>query len=180
MTFVRIRDYSALNGSSWFLLFRSCRNGALRTFPASGASSFDHLCYLRGYITTAQTNLLIPSCLQFPDIFKSRTAVLVRITFYSSGYPNWQGTGGHFAFRLKLPACWVNRMQVQPTLPPIISDPVRHLPWGCDYLNHWSSSFHAIQILVSVKKLSYGSLPADLFELPEGYPTDCSFIAILC
>ena len=26
--------------------------------------------------------------LQFPDIFKSRTAVLVRITFYSSGYPN--------------------------------------------------------------------------------------------
>lgn len=96
MTFVRIRDYSALNGSSWFLLFRSCRNGALRIFPASGASSFDHLCYLRGYITAAQTNLLIPSCLQFPDIFKSRTAVLVRITFYSSGYPNWQGTGGAF------------------------------------------------------------------------------------
>ena len=54
-------------------------------------------------------------------------------------------------------------------------------PSGCDYLNHWSSSFHAIQILESVQKLllqTFGSLPADLFESPRGHPTDCSFIAI--
>ena len=60
-------------------------------------------------------------------------------------------------------------MQVQPAVLYISSN--RGLPFcleGHDYLNHWSSSFHAIQILVSVKKLSYGSLPADLFELPEG------------
>ena len=80
------------------------------------------------HITAAQTNLLIPSCLQFPDIFKSRTAVLVRITFTVLVIQIDREQGEHFAFRLKLPACWVNRMQVQPTLPPIISDPVRHLP----------------------------------------------------
>lgn len=95
-----------------------------------------------------------PLCLQFPDRFKSRTAVLVRIDLYSSGLSKLTRNRGWMclaAYRFRLRA---DRMQVQLALQPIISDRTLHPPWGCDYLNHWSSSFHAIQILVSVKRLS--------------------------
>ena len=118
-----------------------------------------------------------PTCLQFPDLFKSRTAVLVRITFTSGSSKLTRYRGNDWPTALALAPESIECRSSRPCRPSSLVKPCIRFE-GCDYLNHWSSSFHAIQIQVSVKKLSYGSLPADLFESPEGYPTDCSFIAI--
>ena len=125
---------------------------------------------------------MVRICLQFPDCIKSVQQFSQELPFSS---------GSSKLTRNREPICFASSdaLRLRPIecrcglLCPASCPAFRQgaKPSGCDYLNHWSSSFHAIQILESVQKLllqTFGSLPADLFESPRGHPTDCSFIAI--
>ena len=113
---------------------------------------------------------MVRICLQFPDCIKSVQQFSQELPFSS---------GSSKLTRNREPICFASSdaLRLRPIecrcglLCPASCPAFRQggKPSGCDYLNHWSSSFRAIQILVSVKKLSYGSLPADLFELPWGF-----------
>ena len=81
-----------------------------------------------GHIAADQANELISSCLQFPDIFKLRTAVLVRITFLQFWFIQIDTEQGINCLLPRHPAIRIDRMQVQLPALRIISDLVLRLP----------------------------------------------------
>lgn len=172
MTVVRIGELFSFERlpQGLLLVFRSFREGCFAIVTASSAFCFDPGMLCWGTSPPIKPMDLFPVC-NFQMDSDSEQRLLLEPPFSVSFSSKLTPYREEVCLPTMLPALLIDRMQVQPwfAVHPCQSENLR-LPWGHDYLNHWSSSFRAIQIQVSVKRLSsYESLPADLFESPRDF-----------